>query len=102
MFSIWRVISCTIYHDHPDIFICSTDNEIYGKADFTRNSLKFSLSGQYNAVEQCFLSYGELSSSHLISIFVEVDANEEDRDSEDGEEVNRHVSDVDGHETAPW
>lgn len=41
----------------------------YGKVDSTTNSLKFPLSRPCNAGEQCFLSYGNLSSSHLITFY---------------------------------
>lgn len=41
----------------------------YGKLDSTTNSLKFPLSRPCNSGEQCFLSYGKLSSSHLITFY---------------------------------
>lgn len=41
----------------------------YGKVDSNTNSLKFPLSRPCNAGEQCFLSYGKLSSSHLITFY---------------------------------
>ncbi|KAM7472794.1 hypothetical protein LguiA_010977 [Lonicera macranthoides] len=41
----------------------------YGKVDSTTNSLKFRLSRPCNAGEQCFLSYGNLSSSHLVTFY---------------------------------
>ncbi|WOG96856.1 hypothetical protein DCAR_0416194 [Daucus carota subsp. sativus] len=41
----------------------------YGKVDSATNCLKFPLSRPCNAGEQCFLSYGKLSSSHLITFY---------------------------------
>lgn len=41
----------------------------YGKVDPTSNSLKFPLSRPCNNGEQCYLSYGNLSSSHLITFY---------------------------------
>ncbi|XP_074361461.1 uncharacterized protein LOC141701726 isoform X3 [Apium graveolens] len=41
----------------------------YGKVDSTTNSLKFPLSRPCNAGEQCFLSYGKLSCSHLVTFY---------------------------------
>ncbi|XP_047322847.1 N-lysine methyltransferase SETD6 isoform X2 [Impatiens glandulifera] len=41
----------------------------YGKVDSTTNSLKFPLSRPCNAGEQCYLSYGSLSSSHLVTFY---------------------------------
>lgn len=41
----------------------------YGKVDSSTNCLKFSLSRPCNAGEQCFLSYGKFSSSHLIIFY---------------------------------
>ncbi|XP_035538857.1 uncharacterized protein LOC108998805 isoform X2 [Juglans regia] len=64
----------------------------YGKVDTAANSLKFRLSRPCSAGEQCFLSYGHFSSSHLISFYgflpqgdnpydiipVDIDATEDD------------------------
>ncbi|KAF5742885.1 hypothetical protein HS088_TW09G00947 [Tripterygium wilfordii] len=41
----------------------------YGRVDSATNSLKFSLSRPCCAGEQCFLSYGNLSRSHLITFY---------------------------------
>lgn len=41
----------------------------YGKVDSSTNCLKFPLSRPCNAGEQCFLSYGKFSSSHLIIFY---------------------------------
>ncbi|KAL3841037.1 hypothetical protein ACJIZ3_025628 [Penstemon smallii] len=41
----------------------------YGKVDATTNSLSFPLSRTCHAGEQCFLSYGRLSSSHLLTFY---------------------------------
>ncbi|CAA3030389.1 fructose-bisphosphate aldolase-lysine N-methyltransferase, chloroplastic isoform X1 [Olea europaea var. sylvestris] len=41
----------------------------YGRIDSTTNSLKFPLSRPCNAGEQCFLSYGNFSSSHLVTFY---------------------------------
>lgn len=41
----------------------------YGKVDFTTNSIKFPLSRPCNAGEQCFLGYGNFSSSHLLTFY---------------------------------
>ncbi|XP_074361450.1 uncharacterized protein LOC141701718 isoform X2 [Apium graveolens] len=41
----------------------------YGKVDSTTNSLKFPLSRPCNAGEQCFLSYGKLSCSHVVTFY---------------------------------
>uniref|UniRef100_A0A5B6YT39 Putative SET domain-containing protein n=1 Tax=Davidia involucrata TaxID=16924 RepID=A0A5B6YT39_DAVIN len=41
----------------------------YGKVDSATNSLKFPLSRPCNAGEQCYLSYGNLPSSHLITFY---------------------------------
>lgn len=41
----------------------------YGKVDSASNSLKFSLSRPCNTGEQCCLSYGNFSSSHLITFY---------------------------------
>ncbi|GKE89766.1 SET domain-containing protein, partial [Tanacetum coccineum] len=41
----------------------------YGRVDSTTNSLKFPLSRPCTAGEQCYLSYGNLSSSHLITFY---------------------------------
>ncbi|CAK9169427.1 unnamed protein product [Ilex paraguariensis] len=41
----------------------------YGKVDSTTNSLNFPLSRPCNAGEQCFLSYGNFSSSHLVNFY---------------------------------
>ncbi|KAK1361633.1 hypothetical protein POM88_046107 [Heracleum sosnowskyi] len=41
----------------------------YGKVDSNTNSLNFPLSRPCNAGEQCFLSYGKLSISHLITFY---------------------------------
>ncbi|CAH1426704.1 unnamed protein product [Lactuca virosa] len=41
----------------------------YGRVDPTSNSLKFPLSRPCNNGEQCYLSYGNLSSSHLITFY---------------------------------
>ncbi|KAF3452795.1 hypothetical protein FNV43_RR03228 [Rhamnella rubrinervis] len=41
----------------------------YGKVDCATNSLKFCLSRPCGAGEECFLSYGNFSSSHLITFY---------------------------------
>ncbi|OVA20926.1 hypothetical protein BVC80_8839g12 [Macleaya cordata] len=41
----------------------------YGRVDSVRDSLKFSLSRPCAKGEQCYLSYGKLSSSHLITFY---------------------------------
>lgn len=41
----------------------------YGRVDSTTSSLKFTLSRPCNAGEQCFLSYGNYSSSHLLTFY---------------------------------
>ncbi|GLT71480.1 hypothetical protein SLA2020_434950 [Shorea laevis] len=41
----------------------------FGKIDAATNSLKFCLSRPCSAGEQCFLSYGNFSSSHLITFY---------------------------------
>nr|XP_043624709.1 uncharacterized protein LOC122596230 [Erigeron canadensis] len=41
----------------------------YGRVDSTTESLKFPLSRTCQKGEQCYLSYGNLSSSHLISFY---------------------------------
>ncbi|KAK2993501.1 hypothetical protein RJ640_015185 [Escallonia rubra] len=41
----------------------------YGKVDSTTKSLKFPLSRPCKAGEQCFLSYGHLSDSHLVTFY---------------------------------
>ncbi|CAN4105461.1 unnamed protein product [Withania somnifera] len=41
----------------------------YGRVDSTTNSIKFPLSRSCNAGEQCFLSYGSFSSSHLLTFY---------------------------------
>ncbi|PWA94884.1 SET domain-containing protein [Artemisia annua] len=41
----------------------------YGRVDSTTNCLKFPLSRPCAAGEQCYLSYGNLSSSHLITFY---------------------------------
>ncbi|KAF8400324.1 hypothetical protein HHK36_013621 [Tetracentron sinense] len=41
----------------------------YGKVDSSTNSLKFSLSRPCRVGEQCYLSYGNFSSSHLITFY---------------------------------
>ncbi|XP_038698500.1 uncharacterized protein LOC119996068 [Tripterygium wilfordii] len=41
----------------------------YGRVDSATNSLKFPLSRPCRAGEQCFLSYGNLSSSHLTTFY---------------------------------
>ncbi|KAL2464314.1 SET domain-containing protein [Forsythia ovata] len=41
----------------------------YGRIDSTTNSLKFPLSRPCNAGEQCFLSYGNFSSPHLVTFY---------------------------------
>ncbi|XP_030544232.1 uncharacterized protein LOC115750812 isoform X1 [Rhodamnia argentea] len=41
----------------------------YGKVDSATNSLKFSMSRPCHAGEQCYLSYGNFSSSHLITFY---------------------------------
>lgn len=41
----------------------------YGKVDSATNSLKFPLSRPCNAGEQCYLSYGKFSSSHLVTFY---------------------------------
>ncbi|XP_021893182.1 uncharacterized protein LOC110811109 [Carica papaya] len=41
----------------------------YGKVDSATNSLKFPLSRPCHKGEQCYLSYGNLSSSHLITFY---------------------------------
>ena len=41
----------------------------FGKIDPATNSLKFCLSRPCSAGEQCFLSYGNFSSSHLITFY---------------------------------
>ncbi|KAF6145470.1 hypothetical protein GIB67_032593 [Kingdonia uniflora] len=41
----------------------------YGRMDPATKSLKFSLSRQCREGEQCFLSYGNFSSSHLITFY---------------------------------
>uniref|UniRef100_A0A2N9EEV0 SET domain-containing protein n=1 Tax=Fagus sylvatica TaxID=28930 RepID=A0A2N9EEV0_FAGSY len=41
----------------------------YGKVDSATNSLKFCLSRPCSAGEQCFLSYGNFSSSHLTTFY---------------------------------
>ncbi|KAM7249721.1 hypothetical protein ACFE04_019880 [Oxalis oulophora] len=41
----------------------------YGKVDSTTHSLKFPLSRPCRKGEECFLSYGKLSSSHLITFY---------------------------------
>lgn len=74
----------------------------YGRIDSTTNTLKFPLSRPCNLGEQCFLSYGKFSTSHLVNFYgfipqqdnpyhiipldIDVDV------SEDGE--NGHQSDV--------
>lgn len=41
----------------------------YGKVDTATNSLKFRLSRPCSAGEECFLSYGNFSSSHLLTFY---------------------------------
>lgn len=41
----------------------------YGKVDPVTNSVKFPLSRPCNAGEQCFLTYGNFSSSHLLTFY---------------------------------
>ncbi|XP_021755921.1 N-lysine methyltransferase SETD6-like [Chenopodium quinoa] len=41
----------------------------YGKVDSVTNTLKFPLSRPCNRGEQCYLSYGNLSSSHLLTFY---------------------------------
>ncbi|KAF7152297.1 hypothetical protein RHSIM_Rhsim01G0005100 [Rhododendron simsii] len=41
----------------------------YGKVDSASNSLRFPLSRPCNAGEQCYLSYGKFSSSHLVTFY---------------------------------
>ncbi|KAG8367717.1 hypothetical protein BUALT_Bualt16G0102000 [Buddleja alternifolia] len=41
----------------------------YGRIDATTNTLKFPLSRPCHSGEQCFLSYGNFSSSHLITFY---------------------------------
>lgn len=41
----------------------------YGKVDSATNTLKFPLSRPCNRGEQCYLSYGNLSSSHLLTFY---------------------------------
>lgn len=41
----------------------------YGKVDPATNSLKFCLSRPCSEGEQCFLSYGNFSSSHLLTFY---------------------------------
>lgn len=41
----------------------------YGRVDRTTDSLKFPLSRPCKAGEQCYLSYGNLSSAHLITFY---------------------------------
>ncbi|XP_062164588.1 uncharacterized protein LOC133871209 isoform X2 [Alnus glutinosa] len=41
----------------------------FGKIDSATNSLKFCLSRPCSAGEQCFLSYGNFSSSHLVTFY---------------------------------
>lgn len=41
----------------------------YGKVDSATNSLKFCLSRPCSAGDECFLSYGNFSSSHLITFY---------------------------------
>ncbi|KAK3018271.1 hypothetical protein RJ639_003099 [Escallonia herrerae] len=41
----------------------------YGKVNSTTKSLKFPLSSTCKAGEQCFLSYGHLSDSHLVTFY---------------------------------
>ncbi|KAL8467789.1 hypothetical protein ACS0TY_031142 [Phlomoides rotata] len=41
----------------------------YGKIDANTNSLRFPLSRACHSGEQCFLSYGNLSSSHLLTFY---------------------------------
>ncbi|CAL5328529.1 unnamed protein product [Camellia sinensis] len=41
----------------------------FGKVDSATNSLKFPLSRPCNAGEQCYLSYGKFSSSHLVTFY---------------------------------
>ncbi|XP_071715689.1 fructose-bisphosphate aldolase-lysine N-methyltransferase, chloroplastic isoform X2 [Rutidosis leptorrhynchoides] len=41
----------------------------YGRVDITTDSLKFPLSRPCKTGEQCYLSYGNLSSSHLITFY---------------------------------
>ncbi|KAK4431957.1 N-lysine methyltransferase SETD6 [Sesamum alatum] len=41
----------------------------YGRIDATTNSLKFPLSRPCHSGEQCFLSYGNFSSSHLLTFY---------------------------------
>ncbi|KAJ7979470.1 [Fructose-bisphosphate aldolase]-lysine N-methyltransferase, chloroplastic [Quillaja saponaria] len=41
----------------------------YGKVDTAKNSLQFHLSRPCKTGEECFLSYGNLSSSHLITFY---------------------------------
>ncbi|XP_052199843.1 uncharacterized protein LOC127806527 isoform X2 [Diospyros lotus] len=41
----------------------------YGKVDLATNSLKFPISRPCDAGEQCYLSYGKFSSSHLVTFY---------------------------------
>lgn len=41
----------------------------YGKVDSKTNSLKFCVSKPCNMGEQCYLSYGNFSSSHLVTFY---------------------------------
>ncbi|XP_047946499.1 uncharacterized protein LOC125192873 isoform X1 [Salvia hispanica] len=77
----------------------------YGRIDASTNSLKFSLSRTCFSGEQCFLSYGNFSSSHLLTFYgflprgdnpydiipLDIDA-AEDEDSEDGPPASKWSS----------
>jgi len=54
---IWRVLQI-----YPHIVK-------YGKVDIETSSLKFPVSRPCNKGEQCFLSYGNYSSSHLLTFY---------------------------------
>ena len=41
----------------------------YGRVDSATNSLKFPLSRPCNVGEECYLSYGKFSSSHLVTFY---------------------------------
>lgn len=56
------------------LFLCSLSQLYphiinYGKLDSTTNTLKFCMSRARNEGKECFLSYGNLSSSHLITFY---------------------------------
>ena len=41
----------------------------YGRVDSATNTIKFRLSRPCNAGQECFLSYGNLSTSHLVTFY---------------------------------